>query len=138
MYICTPKHGNVAEWLGSALQKLLQRFESARYLKAPAKNCWGFLFSPANFSKHILVLRGFCSNSDFALKKSCKLNLLRGFAVIICTQNRLRHLHFYPTDYLKNLSIKYTALVQPKPERLTSVYEPARYLLTGHKLKMKR
>src|SRR6478672_3462845 len=27
------KHdGNVAEWLGSALQKLLQRFESARYL----------------------------------------------------------------------------------------------------------
>lgn len=25
--------GNVAEWLGSALQKLLQRFESARYLK---------------------------------------------------------------------------------------------------------
>ncbi len=32
VYICTPNNGNVAEWLGSALQKLLQRFESARYL----------------------------------------------------------------------------------------------------------
>lgn len=28
--------GTVAEWLGSALQKLLQRFESARYLHHPA------------------------------------------------------------------------------------------------------
>ena len=34
-YLCPPSEaqGIVAEWLGSALQKLLQRFESARYLK---------------------------------------------------------------------------------------------------------
>lgn len=32
-YLCPPpKKGLVAEWLGSALQKLLQRFESARDL----------------------------------------------------------------------------------------------------------
>lgn len=33
LYLCPPpKKGLVAEWLGSALQKLLQRFESARDL----------------------------------------------------------------------------------------------------------
>jgi hypothetical protein len=31
-YICT--HGRMAEWLGTALQKLLQRFESAFDLKS--------------------------------------------------------------------------------------------------------
>ena len=31
-YFCAPKYGPVAEWLGRALQKLLQRFESARDL----------------------------------------------------------------------------------------------------------
>lgn len=30
--------GIVAEWLGSALQKLLQRFESARYLQKKEKS----------------------------------------------------------------------------------------------------
>ncbi len=33
----------MAEWLGSALQKLLQRFESARHLKnGPSTNVEGF------------------------------------------------------------------------------------------------
>ncbi len=36
--------GIVAEWLGSALQKLLQRFESARYLEVIVP-----LFNPAGF-----------------------------------------------------------------------------------------
>lgn len=46
-YLCPPfkAQGIVAEWLGSALQKLLQRFESARYLrqKHPAVYPAGFL-----------------------------------------------------------------------------------------------
>ena len=35
LYICTPneQNGLMAEWLGTALQKLLQRFESASDLK---------------------------------------------------------------------------------------------------------
>ena len=32
----------MAEWLGSALQKLLQRFESARYLKVPRSGIFCF------------------------------------------------------------------------------------------------
>ncbi len=31
--ILAPQLGTVAEWLGKALQKLLQQFESVRYLK---------------------------------------------------------------------------------------------------------
>ncbi len=39
------KHGIVAEWLGSALQKLLQRFESARYLSKKSRSLLaGFFF----------------------------------------------------------------------------------------------
>ncbi len=38
------KNGIVAEWLGTALQKLVQRFESARCLQDPP-NKEGFLFS---------------------------------------------------------------------------------------------
>lgn len=38
-YLCPPlqAQGIVAEWLGSALQKLLQRFESARYLQVKSR-----------------------------------------------------------------------------------------------------
>jgi hypothetical protein len=36
------KKGPVAEWLGSALQKLLQRFESARDLKQKPLKFQGF------------------------------------------------------------------------------------------------
>ena len=32
--ILAPQLGTVAEWLGKALQKLLQQFESVRYLKS--------------------------------------------------------------------------------------------------------
>jgi hypothetical protein len=39
----------VAEWLGSALQKLLQRFESARYLKAVRATA--FLFNACSQKK---------------------------------------------------------------------------------------
>jgi hypothetical protein len=39
-------HGTVAEWLGGGLQNLIQRFESARYLKVPSAFAEGdFLFS---------------------------------------------------------------------------------------------
>ncbi len=50
VYICTPNHGNVAEWLGRALQKLVQRFESARYLtrRKPAYIKQAFLFLAYN------------------------------------------------------------------------------------------
>ena len=37
-------YGVVAEWLGSALQKLLQRFESARHLKKPSTFVEGFFY----------------------------------------------------------------------------------------------
>ncbi len=32
------KNGTVAEWLGGGLQNLIQRFESARYLKSNPRN----------------------------------------------------------------------------------------------------
>ena len=35
LYLRGPIHGRVAEWLGTALQKLLLRFESARDLYRP-------------------------------------------------------------------------------------------------------
>jgi hypothetical protein len=38
--------GIVAEWLGSALQKLLQRFESARYLKIPFCGIFFYMLTP--------------------------------------------------------------------------------------------
>lgn len=51
-YLCPPSEaqGIVAEWLGSALQKLLQRFESARYLQMrnPVRSSGG-IFSKRNF-----------------------------------------------------------------------------------------
>ena len=51
-YLCPPLQakGIVAEWLGSALQKLLQRFESARYLSKenPVRSSGG-IFSRSNF-----------------------------------------------------------------------------------------
>lgn len=37
-YICSPSTGRVAEWSGRALQKLPQRFESARDLHLPPDN----------------------------------------------------------------------------------------------------
>lgn len=45
-YLCTPSKepGIVAEWLGSALQKLLQRFESARYLRKTSRTVCGIFF----------------------------------------------------------------------------------------------
>ena len=36
IFLDLPPIGIVAEWLGTALQKLVQRFESARCLKDPA------------------------------------------------------------------------------------------------------
>gem|GEM_PF-500899 len=42
-YICT-LYGIVAEWLGTALQKLVQRFESARCLQKTQLICWVFYF----------------------------------------------------------------------------------------------
>ena len=46
-YLCPSKNGPVAEWLGSALQKLLQRFESARDLEKirfPSRNSEAGIF----------------------------------------------------------------------------------------------
>ncbi|MEN9497966.1 MAG: hypothetical protein RL750_865, partial [Bacteroidota bacterium] len=40
LYFCIP-YGPVAEWLGRALQKLLQRFESARDLYRFRVECLG-------------------------------------------------------------------------------------------------
>jgi hypothetical protein len=42
----------VAEWLGSALQKLLQRFESARRLKEPSSLLGGFFI--VNFYEKLI------------------------------------------------------------------------------------
>gem|GEM_PF-3299279 len=36
-YLCPPKQGTLAEWLGSGLQNRVQQFESARYLKVDYK-----------------------------------------------------------------------------------------------------
>ena len=47
------RNGPVAEWLGRALQKLVQRFESARDLqkfkKAPERVLFLFIHSPIKF-----------------------------------------------------------------------------------------
>ena len=43
LYFRSPIIGPVAEWLGRALQKLLQRFESARDLKAKETKPFAFL-----------------------------------------------------------------------------------------------
>jgi hypothetical protein len=42
----------VAEWLGTALQKLLQRFESARRLKEPSSLLGGFFI--VNFYEKLI------------------------------------------------------------------------------------
>ena len=42
----------MAEWLGSALQKLLQRFESARRLKEPSSLLGGFFI--VNFYEKLI------------------------------------------------------------------------------------
>jgi hypothetical protein len=58
-YLCTPLQGTgiVAEWLGSALQKLLQRFESARYLrKNPARTVRDFFLKAKQLFIRLLVL----------------------------------------------------------------------------------
>lgn len=48
-FLCLP-FGTVAERLGKALQKLLQQFESARYLKS-LTIMWGFfIFKLINYS----------------------------------------------------------------------------------------
>lgn len=45
--IVTMGYGLMAEWLGTALQKLIQRFKSASDLKKPlAGNCKGLLIFP--------------------------------------------------------------------------------------------
>ena len=46
MYFCSP-YGAMAEWLGTGLQNLLQRFDSASHLQIPPQNplCGGFLLN---------------------------------------------------------------------------------------------
>ncbi len=39
-YLCSPKNGRVAEWLGKGLQNLVQRFESARDLDKRNAQQW--------------------------------------------------------------------------------------------------
>jgi hypothetical protein len=39
MFAADQKKGPLAEWLGKALQKLLQQFESARDLSGTQKSC---------------------------------------------------------------------------------------------------
>jgi hypothetical protein len=48
--------GLVAEWLGRALQKLVQRFESARDLKKPAKrSACGFFCYPHLLLNNLVI-----------------------------------------------------------------------------------
>ncbi len=56
LYFRSYSSGPLAEWLGSALQKLLQRFESARDLRKKSKagqNMTGFLFVSDLLQKYV-------------------------------------------------------------------------------------
>ncbi len=63
-YLCPPLQakGIVAEWLGSALQKLLQRFESARYLskEIPSDLPAGFLVGATFYNTKCNSIIGSC------------------------------------------------------------------------------
>ncbi len=62
-YLCPPlqAQGIVAEWLGSALQKLLQRFESARYLQVKSRQIFRRdFFGKKKFEKPIQPNTGSC------------------------------------------------------------------------------
>ena len=49
-YLCNPSKGRVAEWLGRALQKLVQRFESARDLDPKSRHTPAFFILPPKSS----------------------------------------------------------------------------------------